>query len=120
LVRKLRKSVEYYGRLTSNNVLDPTILLREERTERDYYFVCLEGATRIMAMRRNKKIKYLKCRVKNARKGINEIRGEQVQDEQKRKEEIVFTTEGIREEIREKYEAKPMLRRARMPRMGRM
>jgi hypothetical protein len=118
--RKLRKTIEHYTKLNSNNVLDPTILLREERTENDYYFVCVEGATRIMAIKKNPKIKYLKCQVMNARKGVNEITRVQVQEDERRKEQVIFTTEGISEETREKYTAKPSLKKARMPTMGKL
>lgn len=47
--RKLRKTMTYFKNMKSNNYLDFTILVREVRTKDNYYFVCLEGASRIAA-----------------------------------------------------------------------
>ena len=57
---KLRKTMNYFKNNKSNNILDVTILVREERTEKDYHFVCLEGAARVAAIKENPKIKFIK------------------------------------------------------------
>ena len=114
--RKMRKTFKYYKAKKTNNVLNYTIVVREKRMGSDYYFVCMEGATRIKAMKENPRIKYLKCSVMNARKGKNEIKNVG------RKRTVVEERSAINlhdylEKIKEEHK-RPMLIKSRMPIMG--
>ena len=115
--RKLRKTTEYFQNFKGNNFLDPAIILREIRTEKDFYFVCLEGAIRIWAMKQNEKIRYLKCKVQNALKGINEIKGvgKRIELKEVRTKPVVLRFDNIKQEVKQKYAGKPMMARSRLP-----
>ena len=114
---KLRKTMTYYKNNKSNNVLDESVLVREERSEKDYHFTCLEGAVRVAAIKRNPKIKYLKCSVLNARKGINEIKRMEVEKEGLKKE-LAIRLDDYPEEIQKEYKKRPILKKSRMPITG--
>ena len=120
--RKYRKTLEYIGRIKTNNYLDPSIVLREERTDDDFHFVCIEGASRISAIKNNPKIKYLKCSVTNAIKGTNEIRGRKVRDDfhgpdRTRKVEITFDAP---EKVKKQFSKKLNLSKSKLPTMGKL
>ena len=119
--KRLRKTMEYYGRKRNNNCLDPGILLEEVRVKDGYYFVCLEGAARIMSIKRNNKIKYLKCRVQGAIKGENEIKKiENEYIEIKKEKTITIRFDDCPEEIKIEYSKKPIMVRTRMPTLGKI
>lgn len=122
--RKFRKTLEYIGRIKTNNYLDPSIILREERTDDDYHFVCLDGAARIKAIKSNPKIKYLKCSVANAIVGVNEIKPSRARIEERksysnrsRNIEINFDAP---EDIKKQYSKKLNLSKSKLPTMGKM
>ena len=122
--RKYRKTLEYIGRIKTNNYLDPSIILREERTDDDYHFVCVEGATRVKAIKSNPKIKYLKCSVANAIIGVNEIKPSRVKYEDKKT--YSYRTKPIEinfdapEDIKKQYSKKISLQKSKLPTMGKL
>ncbi len=121
--RKYRKTLEYIGRIKTNNYLDPSIVLREERTEDDFHFVCIEGASRISAIKQNPKIKYLKCSVTNAIKGTNEIKTRKVKDDYLRdfqKPKPVEITFDAPEKVKKQYSKKLNLSKSKLPTMGKL
>ena len=121
--RKYRKTQEYIGRIKTNNYLDPSIVLREERTDDgDYHFVCVEGAARISAIKNNPKIKYLKCSVSNAIKGVNEIKKNQIKsddDDYVRTKPIEITFDAP-EKVKKQYSKKLNLSKSKLPTMGKL
>ena len=120
--RKYRKTLEYIGRIKTNNYLDPSIILREERTDDDYYFVCTEGASRISAIKNNPKIKYLKCSVTNAIKGINEIKGRNIREDLHggvRSKPIEITLDAP-EKVKKQFSKKLNLSKSKLPTMGKL
>ena len=116
--RKLRKTMQYFKKYKKNNYLDSTILLQEMRTEKGYYFLCLEGAARIVAMKQNKKIRFLKCKVKGAIKGVNEIKRIENEYREINTEVITIRFDDYPEEIKKQYSKKPNMIRTRIPIMG--
>ena len=121
--RKFRKTLEYISRIKTNNYLDPSIILREERQDDDYHFVCLEGATRIAAIKNNPKIKYLKCSVANAIKGTNEIRKNQMKSSEVqsryRTKPIEINFEAP-EKVKKQFSKKLNLSKSKLPTMGKL
>lgn len=120
--RKYRKTLEYIGRIKTNNYLDPSIVLREERTDDDFHFVCIEGATRISAIKQNPKIKYLKCSVTNAIRGVNEIKSRKVKEdfrEYERSKPIEITFDAP-EKVKKQYSKKLNLSKSKLPTMGKL
>ena len=120
--RKFRKTLEYIGRIKTNNYLDPSIILREERSDDDYHFVCIEGATRIAAIKNNPKIKYLKCSVANAIRGTNEIRKNQMRNDIQssyRTKSIEINFEAP-EKVKKQYSKKLNLSKSKLPTMGKL
>lgn len=120
--RKFRKTLEYIGRIKTNNYLDPSIILREERTENDFHFVCVEGAARISAIKTNPKIKYLKCSVSNAIKGTNEVKSNQIRNDQRdfAKSNSIEITFDAPETVKKQYSKKLNLSRSKLPTMGKL
>ena len=122
--RKLRKTLEYIGRVKTNNYLDPSILLREERTDDDYHFVCIDGAARIKAIKSNPKIKYLKCSVANAIVGVNEIKPSRIRSDDRKdfmnKNKPIEINFDTPEEIKKQYSKKLNLSKSKLPTMGKM
>ena len=119
--RKFRKTLDYIGRIKTNNYLDPSILLREESTDDDYHFVCIEGAARVKAIKNNPKIKYLKCSVANAVVGKNEIKPSRTRPEERRSygsRESVEITFDAPESVKKQYSKKLNLSRSKLPTMG--
>ena len=117
--RKLRKTMQFFKNYKKNNYLDSTIVLQEMRTEKGYYFLCLEGAARIVGMKQNKKISFLKCKVLGALKGVNVIiRIFNDYIEIKRPGTIVIRFDDCPKEIKEQYSKKPIMTRTRLPIMG--
>ena len=117
--RKLRKTMQYFKNYKKNNYLDSTILLQEMRTEKGYYFLCLEGAARIVGMKHYKRIRFLKCRVNGALKGVNEIK--RINDdyiEIRKRGTTVIRFDDCPVEIKEQYSKKPIMTRTRVPIMG--
>lgn len=120
--RKYRKTLEYIGRIKTNNYLDPSIVLREERTDDDFHFVCIEGATRISAIKQNPKIKYLKCSVTNAIRGVNEIKSRKVKEDFREYERTkpVEITFDAPEKVKKQYSKKLNLSKSKLPTMGKL
>lgn len=120
--RKFRKTLDYIGRIKTNNYLDPSILLREETNEDDgdYYFVCVEGAVRVKAIKNNPKIKYLKCSVANAEVGKNEIKPSRVRNEERQsyRAKPVEITFDAPESVKKQYSKKLNLSKSKLPTMG--
>ena len=110
--------MQYFKKYKKNNYLDSTILLQEMRTEKGYYFVCLEGAARILGMKQNKKIRFLKCKVKGAIKGVNEIKRIENEYREINTEVITIRFDDYPEEIKKQYSKKPNMIRTRIPIMG--
>ena len=121
--RKFKKTLDYIGRIKTNNYLDPSILLREETDGDDYHFVCVEGATRVTAIKANPKIKYLKCSVANAVVGRNEIKPSKVRAEERRSyrsNKPVEITFDAPESVKKQYSKKISLQKSKLPTMGKL